>query len=153
MLACGRPVTRDASAAQETAPHLIEEDASKVFPVRKDVCLARQVCSTRVHQVQAGQLTRLSNLLQTQVLLWTVNPAGGRRVQVNTKHKVVWFTFIHTRHAHQVPSMHDCKGSVLTDCEHVVGDHGTSWMPAVLHASASSHPVSLTVSLARPGCG
>jgi hypothetical protein len=52
-----------------TVFYLVVENASEVVPVGEDVSLAGQVGSSAVHQVQAGQLTRLCNLLQPQVLL------------------------------------------------------------------------------------
>lgn len=49
--------------------HLVEKDTTKVFPVREHVRLAGQVGTTRVNEVQAGQLAGLGDLLQAQVLL------------------------------------------------------------------------------------
>ena len=47
---------------------LVEEDAAKVVPVRKDFVLVGQVRATRVHQVNARQVVLLGDLLRPQML-------------------------------------------------------------------------------------
>lgn len=58
-------------------PHLVEEDASEVLPVREDLCLPGQVGSPAVHQVHAGQAAAGSNLLEAQMLLCRGEGPGG----------------------------------------------------------------------------
>ena len=48
---------------------LVVEDAAEVVAVRKHLVLARQKGAARIHQIDAGQVVLLGNLLRAQVLL------------------------------------------------------------------------------------
>ncbi len=60
---------RDLRDALRTHIGLVEKDATEVVAIRKDLVLVGQIGAARVHQINAGQVVLLRNLLRTQMLL------------------------------------------------------------------------------------